>query len=193
MAAPTGKGSKSAPGKRSNKSSLGPKKDSSSRVSKPSSKKSGPRPTPKQQKTKSPTKTPNNMKKKKRIYTAEELGIPQLNMITPVGVEKPKGKKKGKVFVDDAEGMMTILAMVHADKEGQIESKMLKARHLEDLREARRQAAERKEDERRGKLEGVKDGLRKKRSTKKVRGGGDGEAVKEVGEGKKTKKRVSFG
>jgi hypothetical protein len=22
-------------------------------------------------------------------------------MITPVGVEKPKGKKKGKVFVDD--------------------------------------------------------------------------------------------
>ena len=29
------------------------------------------------------------------------MGIPALNMITPVGVEKPKGKKKGKVFVDD--------------------------------------------------------------------------------------------
>jgi 60S ribosomal subunit assembly/export protein LOC1 len=42
-----------------------------------------------------------NKKKKKRVYTEKELGIPQLNMITPVGVEKPKGKKKGKVFVDD--------------------------------------------------------------------------------------------
>ncbi len=40
-------------------------------------------------------------KKKKKIYTEKELGIPQLNMITPVGVTKPKGKKKGKVFVDD--------------------------------------------------------------------------------------------
>lgn len=40
-------------------------------------------------------------KKKRRIYTEKELGVPTLNMITPVGVEKPKGKKKGKVFVDD--------------------------------------------------------------------------------------------
>lgn len=40
-------------------------------------------------------------KKKRRVYTEKELGVPTLNMITPVGVEKPKGKKKGKVFVDD--------------------------------------------------------------------------------------------
>ncbi len=40
-------------------------------------------------------------KRKQRVYTEKELGIPQLNMITPVGVQKPKGKKKGKVFVDD--------------------------------------------------------------------------------------------
>ena len=40
-------------------------------------------------------------KKKKKVYTAEELGVPKLNMITPLGVEKPKGRKKGKVFVDD--------------------------------------------------------------------------------------------
>lgn len=40
-------------------------------------------------------------KRKKRVYSEKELGIPKLNMITPVGVEKPKGKKKGKVFVDD--------------------------------------------------------------------------------------------
>ena len=43
----------------------------------------------------------NKLKKKRRVYTEKELGIPQLNMITPVGVEKPKGQKKGKVFVDD--------------------------------------------------------------------------------------------
>jgi len=41
------------------------------------------------------------LKKKRRVYTEKELEIPKLNMITPVGVEKPKGKKKGKVFVDD--------------------------------------------------------------------------------------------
>jgi hypothetical protein len=43
-------------------------------------------------------------KKKRKVYTEKELGIPKLNMITPVGVEKPKGKKKGKVFVDDRVG-----------------------------------------------------------------------------------------
>lgn len=42
------------------------------------------------------------LKKKRRVYTEKELDIPKLNMITPMGVEKPKGKKKGKVFVDDA-------------------------------------------------------------------------------------------
>lgn len=74
-----------------------------------------------------PKRTAPPVKKKKRTYTEKELGIPKLNMITPAGVQKPKGKKKGKVFVDDQESMMTILAMVNADKEGQIESKMMKA------------------------------------------------------------------
>ena len=41
------------------------------------------------------------VRKKRKVYTEKELEIPKLNMITPVGVEKPKGKKKGKVFVDD--------------------------------------------------------------------------------------------
>jgi len=68
-----------------------------------------------------------NTLKKRKTYTDEELGIPKLNMITPAGVQKPRGKKKGKIFVDDQESMMTILAMVNADKEGQIESKMMRA------------------------------------------------------------------
>lgn len=55
-------------------------------------------PPPRQQKTKSASGA---VKKKRRVYTDEELGIPKLNMITPVGVELPKGKKKGKIFVDD--------------------------------------------------------------------------------------------
>ncbi|CRJ92637.1 hypothetical protein BN1723_008514 [Verticillium longisporum] len=42
---------------------------------------------------------------KNKKYTDEELGLPKLNMITPVGVEKPKGKKKGKIFVDDRDGL----------------------------------------------------------------------------------------
>ncbi len=58
-------------------------------------------PPPKQQKTKSTQGPP---KKKKRVYTEKELGIPKLNMITPIGVDLPKGKKKGKVFVDDQVG-----------------------------------------------------------------------------------------
>ncbi len=40
-------------------------------------------------------------RRKRKVYTEKELDIPKLNMITPVGVQKPKGKKKGKVFVDD--------------------------------------------------------------------------------------------
>lgn len=69
---------------------------SKNRVSKSKSK--GKPPPPKQQKTKSALAP---VKKKKKIYTDEQLGVPKLNMITPAGVVKPKGKKKGKVFVDD--------------------------------------------------------------------------------------------
>jgi 60S ribosomal subunit assembly/export protein LOC1 len=74
-----------------------------------------------------PKRTSGPVKKKKRVYTEKELGIPTLNGIVPAGVQKVKGKKKGKVFVDDQESMMTILAIVNAEKEGQIESKMIKA------------------------------------------------------------------
>ncbi|GME59856.1 60S ribosomal subunit assembly/export protein loc1 [Neofusicoccum parvum] len=131
-------------------------------------------------------------KKKKRTYTEEELGIPKLNMITPAGVQKPKGKKKGKVFVDDQESMMTILAMVNAEKEGQIESKMMKARQMEEIREARKKEAEARSDKKREKLEETKDSLRKKRKSKSD----DVPEKKENSASKKSfkpRKRVSFG
>lgn len=123
-------------------------------------------PPPKQQKTKSAAPA----RKKKRVYTEKELEVPKLNMITPVGVELPKGKKKGKVFVDDQvglpcsvtsssltklayqESMMTILAIVNTEKEGQLESKMMKVRQMEEIREARRKEAEARQEQRRSKL-----------------------------------------
>lgn len=50
---------------------------------------------------------------------------------------------------------MTILAMVNAEKEGQIESKMMKARQMEEIRQARRKEAEARAQEKNAKLVGV--------------------------------------
>lgn len=90
----TSKGASSSSSSSSKPSSSTPA--SKNRVSKSRSK--GKPAPPKQQKTKSALAS---VKKKKKIYTDEQLGVPKLNMITPAGVVKPKGKKKGKVFVDD--------------------------------------------------------------------------------------------
>lgn len=43
---------------------------------------------------------------------------------------------------------MTILAIVNADKEGQIESKMMKSRQMEEIREARKKEAEARQEHR---------------------------------------------
>ena len=59
--------------------------------------------------------------------------------------------------------MNTILAIVTAEKEGQTESKMIKARQMEEIREARKAEAEAKENERRAHMDETKDSLRKKR------------------------------
>lgn len=47
---------------------------------------------------------------------------------------------------------MTILAIVNADKEGQIESKMMKSRQMEEIREARRKEAEARQQQKTSKL-----------------------------------------
>ncbi|KAJ0413885.1 hypothetical protein BJY00DRAFT_306022 [Aspergillus carlsbadensis] len=124
------------------------------------------RPPPKEIKTKARTEKSQLKKTKKREYTDTELDLPKLNMITPVGVVNPKGKKKGKTFCDDPEAMMTIFAMVNADKEGQIESKILKARQLEEIREAKRKEAEARQSDKKSKLEDVKESIRQKRKGK---------------------------
>ncbi|KAI9762319.1 MAG: 60S ribosomal subunit assembly/export protein [Chaenotheca gracillima] len=176
---------KSAPSKRSKPTAT------SSASSKFRSTKSKPKlPPPKQQKTKSNTHAPIPKKKKKRVYSEKELGIPKLNMITPAGVQKPKGKKKGKVFVDDQESMMTILAMVNADKEGQIEGKMVKARQMEEIREARKKEAEARQEGRKAKLEETKDSLRKKR--KRPAPSAEGVATRGKSSAGSEKKKVAF-
>jgi len=98
--------------------------------------------------------------------------------------------------VDDRESMMTILAMVNADKEGQIESKMIKARQMEEIREARKAEAEKKAEMRKSKLEDKKESMRKRR--KRPNTGDDREDIStEVAMGPragktKKKKSVSF-
>jgi 60S ribosomal subunit assembly/export protein LOC1 len=48
--------------------------------------------------------------------------------------------------------MMTILAIVSAEKEGQIESKMIKARQMEEIREAKKKEAEARAEKRKSKF-----------------------------------------
>jgi len=145
-------------------------------------------------------------KKKAPTYTEKQLNLPVLNSIVPANAKTVQkaggtGKKKNKVFVDDTESMMTILAMVNAEKEGMIESKVAKERQMEEIREARRKEAEVKEERRRGKLDRVKKEIR---DDGRRGGRGKGEAGKEkeneaprgksrdVKEGRTKRKSVSF-
>jgi 60S ribosomal subunit assembly/export protein LOC1 len=165
------------------------------------------RPPPKQVKTKpgvhsgTASQTGKPSKRKQKTYSAKDLNLPALNMITPVSApENPTnlahrggtGKKKNKIFIDDEESMRTILAMVTAEKEGQIESKLVRARQLEEVREARRAEMERRKEGKKEELEGVKKEL-KKGKKRRDRNVGSDEGVKSEKEGgKKMKKRVSF-
>ncbi|KAF9884340.1 60S ribosomal subunit assembly/export protein [Aspergillus nanangensis] len=157
------------------------------------SKKGVKRPPPKEVKSKARTEPSQQKKTKKRAYTEAELDLPKLNAITPVGVVNPKGRKKGKVFVDDKEGMATILAMVNAEKEGQIESKMMRARQLEEIREAKLKEAEARQAQKKSKLEEAKDSIRNK---KKGNTGDDtkakGNSTKTQSQAKGKRKSVSF-
>ena len=98
--APT-KGPSSSNGKPTSKAdSKKPKSSATSKVTKSKSK-SKQKPTAEEVKSKARTERSQLKKTKKRQYTEDELDLPKLNAITPVGVVTPKGKKKGKVFVDD--------------------------------------------------------------------------------------------
>lgn len=91
--------------------------------------------------------------------------------------------------------MTTILSLVQAEKEGHIESKLIKARQMEEIREARKVEADKKAAERKAMLEDTKDSLRKKRKrTLNSREGNDTKTISLTGTkaNKASKKRVSF-
>lgn len=93
--------------------------------------------------------------------------------------------------------MSTIMAMVQAEKDGEIESKMIKARKMEEIREARKVEAQKKDEERKYRLEDTKDSLRKKRKRKSAAGGDDDDtSVKALAmsgsKATKTRKKVAF-
>jgi 60S ribosomal subunit assembly/export protein LOC1 len=107
---------------------------------------------------------------------------------------------KNLVLTGGQESMTTILALVQAEKEGQIESKMIKARQMEEIREARRVEAEAKEAERKAEFDETKDSLRKKRKKKGGRASENEDingfkaalAAEGTKAAKPKKKRVSF-
>jgi len=142
-------------------------------------------------------------RKKRRVYKESELDIPLLNGIVPAGIAKPKGEKKGKKFVDDPASMMAIMSVVNAEKEGRLESKIMRARQLEEIREAKRVEAEGRKSEKDKAFEERKNDIkkgRKRRPEAKKSGddeGGEGKEGKKRREDKdgkfKARKRVSFG
>lgn len=186
------------------KAKAGAAKGASKRSAKPSSsgssskakKKTGPKPAPTQHKPKPSTATDKKKKPPHMRYTEKELKVPQLNGIRPAGIQKPPNAKKGKNFVDDKESMNAIMAMVMAEKEGNIESKMMRARQMEEVREAKRMEAEKRAQSKKEGLEGRKEELKK---GSKKRRKSDSEAVskedvrEEDGAKKIKRKRVSFG
>ncbi|PVH94588.1 hypothetical protein DM02DRAFT_633601 [Periconia macrospinosa] len=112
------------------------------------------------QKTKSNSSNPH--KPKRRMYTEKELDIPALNSIVPAGIAKPKGQKKGKKFVDDPASMMAIMSVVNAEKDKNVESKIMRARQLEEIREAKRKEAEARSEEKKAKFVSLSHMLRRR-------------------------------
>jgi 60S ribosomal subunit assembly/export protein LOC1 len=91
---------------------------------------------------------------------------------------------------------MAIMSVVNAEKEGHLESKIAKARQLEEIREAKRKEAESRRDEKDEKFEQRKQDLKKKRKRHSEPGAGgkeEGDVIKEKDRKFKVRKRVSFG
>jgi 60S ribosomal subunit assembly/export protein LOC1 len=146
---------------------------------------------------KSKSKKPSG-KPKRRVYKESELDLPKLNGIIPAGIAKPKGQKKGKTFVDDSASMMAIMSIVNAEKDKDVESKIMRARQLEEVREAKRKEMETRAEEKASKFEETKKGLKKKRKNRtsepvKLDVVDDDVDDEPPRKSKGKKKRVSFG
>lgn len=90
---------------------------------------------------------------------------------------------------------MAIMSVVNAEKEGHLESKIAKARQLEEIREAKRKEAEARKSDKDLAFEERKKDLKKKRKrpSEPSAKSDEGDKIKEKDRKFKAKKRVSFG